>query len=945
MHPDAPMGRPRRAALAAGLALGLGLGGRAAGQAPATEDPAPAAPEPGGAPLSADPAEAPDPDGLSPTAVRAREAAREAWARGDARAALASWTLVLSERPELEEALLGLALAQEARGELAAAARSYGRLPQHPEANKALGRLRLAEDPEQAAAAFTRALQLLPEDPEASLGLARARATADPAQSRSLARAYLCCAAPPIDTEGIVEISVAWRDLGMDEDAAQLLREALARDPEGPRAAELRGRIDRIQVERAARGLALGGSRALPPAARAELEAARAQAAAGQAQAAAERVDRVLVDHPSSAEARATQGDLLLQEGEVAKAEQAWGWAVALDPEQPEWRARLGMLLADRYAGRRHAEAAEHLRLATQLRPGQGSLHLRLAEVLVGLGRFEDAEVEVRAALAAQPEPSARARAAALLEDLERAPPPVSAPPAAPEVPEAGAPPAAVQTARVARVYLDRGDIERAKAELIVVRTLAPEWTGGLNLAAGIALREGALDEAEAAFRRSLAADPAQPQVELALADLLALRGAEDEAAARLERAAEGGAVDARWALAQRAWSRGQLLEANRQLRAYFASAPQGITLEPARSLQRQVQRRIQWIAASVGAGIALLTGILFARRRAAARRTDLARLVQHDPELAPTVARLLTAIRHEVLKHNTTLLDEVAHAVEHGDHHAATFAAGRLFGPPDRGSGGRGGPTAGEGGVLSRFRGYIDQLSALAARAGLRLDVPRDPVLGPLCAHMDALADLAGPMRSPADPAALSAALRRLSLALNGESYRALGHLVRRLGALRLEAPLIQAVDARVRAEPQLAHAALPPLSIDIPEDGVPVRILKGDLEDVLANLLRNAAVAVREAQAQGAAPGRLGLHVEEEDDAITGMESVNLRVLDDAPGELTESMIRGREAGRGLGLVVDLVTRHDGSLSVERRPDERAAGYTKAVVVRLQRAELESA
>jgi nitrogen-specific signal transduction histidine kinase len=72
--------------------------------------------------------------------------------------------------------------------------------------------------------------------------------------------------------------------------------------------------------------------------------------------------------------------------------------------------------------------------------------------------------------------------------------------------------------------------------------------------------------------------------------------------------------------------------------------------------------------------------------------------------------------------------------------------------------------------------------------------------------------------------------------------------------------------------------------------------------------------------------------------------METVNLRVLDDAPGELTESMIRGREAGRGLGLVVDLVTRHDGSLSVERRPDERAAGYTKAVVVRLQRAESEA-
>jgi signal transduction histidine kinase len=245
---------------------------------------------------------------------------------------------------------------------------------------------------------------------------------------------------------------------------------------------------------------------------------------------------------------------------------------------------------------------------------------------------------------------------------------------------------------------------------------------------------------------------------------------------------------------------------------------------------------------------------------------------------------------------------------------------------------------------VLQRFDDYVDQLRALARRAGLRLDVHSDPVLGPLCAQMAALGALAGPLRAPTDPAALSAELRRLSLALNGESYRALGRLVRRLGALRLGPELIAAVNQRVRAEPQLAHADLPPLQVEIPEDGVPVRILKGDLEDVLANLLRNAAAAVFEAQAAGVGAGRLGLHVEEEDDAITGMETVNLRVLDDAPGELTESMIRGREAGRGLGLVVDLVTRHDGSLSVERRPDERAAGYTKAVVVRLQRAESEA-
>jgi signal transduction histidine kinase len=308
--------------------------------------------------------------------------------------------------------------------------------------------------------------------------------------------------------------------------------------------------------------------------------------------------------------------------------------------------------------------------------------------------------------------------------------------------------------------------------------------------------------------------------------------------------------------------------------------------------------------------------------------------MVARAPELAPELARTLTAIRHEVLKHNTNLLSDVAHALEHGDGHAAAFAAQRLFGAP-----------GGDGGVLSRFRGDIHQIDVLARRIGLRFHPPSDPVLGPLIRRMDALAALEGPMRHPRDRAALAARLRTLSSALNSDSYRALGQLIRRLGTLALKEALVRAVDARVRAEPQLAALDLPPLALDLPADPPMVRVLKGDLEDVLANLLRNAAVAVGAARAQGRAVGRLGLRVEEEDDAITGVESVLIRVLDDAPERLTASMVHGREAGRGLGLVVDLIHRHDGSLTVEERPDERAEGYTKAVVVRLQRAEADEA
>ena len=79
-----------------------------------------------------------------------------------------------------------------------------------------------------------------------------------------------------------------------------------------------------------------------------------------------------------------------------------------------------------------------------------------------------------------------------------------------------------------------------------------------------------------------------------------------------------------------------------------------------------------------------------------------------------------------------------------------------------------------------------------------------------------------------------------------------------------------------------------------------------------------------------------RIAVILEEDDDPITGLELVVLRFCDTAPGTLTNAMIQGRSIGRGLGLAVDLITRHNGSIEVEDEP-----GYSKAVAVRLPRAE----
>jgi len=79
-----------------------------------------------------------------------------------------------------------------------------------------------------------------------------------------------------------------------------------------------------------------------------------------------------------------------------------------------------------------------------------------------------------------------------------------------------------------------------------------------------------------------------------------------------------------------------------------------------------------------------------------------------------------------------------------------------------------------------------------------------------------------------------------------------------------------------------------------------------------------------------------RVSVTLAEEADPITGLEEVVLSFYDNAPGVLTTEMIRSRNIGRGLGLALDLVTRHDGSLRV------RPVADGKHVEVRLPRAEV---
>jgi len=874
------------------------------------------------------PARAVPMDALDPATRQLVETAQAAQQAHDWRRATAAWKLVLGKDPVFPLAVVGLGRAQEAQGDKAGAARTYGRLPADPDAVEALARLVEVEDPARAADLYGRLQSLRLGDPEPHRLQVEALTRSDPKAALQELGVWLALVEGEPDGRTIIDVALALRALGEEESARTLLERYLAAWPEGTEAGEAQGRLDRMAVETAARELTVGASQPLSARQQERVEAARRRAARGQAEPALAELREVVQEAPRSADAWGALGDVHVLLGRIDEAERAYAWAAALAPEEATWQARLGLLLADRYGGRRHREADELLSRALALRPTWSELRYRQGQVRQGLGDWDAAAEAYEAYLGEEPQGPFAEAARQAVADLRRTAP---APPEIPRIaaPDQDMPAEALDHYRIARVYWDQGDMVSSRSELDLALAQAPAWPAALNLLAALHMRAGEAPQALDAWQRSLAADPQQPLVKLNLGQRLRQQGDLPGARALLDEAAQGGAEDAWYLLAEMSWQEHHLLEARRYLDHYAAVSTGGISQEPARLLRGRVEGRIRLVegGATGAVGLVLLGGGAWLVRRRTGR--TLADLVARAPEVSHDLARLLSAIRHEVLKHNTTLLDEVAQALENGDHHAVRWAALRLFGD------GRGSE-----GVVDRFESYLAAISRLGRQHGVRLDLRRrDPVLAPMWRAMRRLRGLARQLRHPAGAGeGVPAELRRISVSLNDQGYQALGRLVREMGTLRLDGDLLRAVDARVRSEPAFDGEELPPLELDVPEQAVPLKVFRGDLEDIVANLLRNAYRA--EVEAVGPGLRRVGLSVFEEEDEITGLEHVVLELRDNAPGKLTDAMIRGRSIGRGLGLAVDLITRHEGSITVAPAR-EGGLSWTKAVVVRLRRAE----
>jgi signal transduction histidine kinase len=314
---------------------------------------------------------------------------------------------------------------------------------------------------------------------------------------------------------------------------------------------------------------------------------------------------------------------------------------------------------------------------------------------------------------------------------------------------------------------------------------------------------------------------------------------------------------------------------------------------------------------AAAGLGVAVPVLWVVSRRRGA----SLAELLDRAPTTWRDVARIVSAIRHEVLKHHTTLLPAVADALDDGDPEPATWTSERLFAA---------------GGPLDRFDGYVAELEQLGRRVGVSLDLRRkDPTFAPLLRAMGRLRGLRRTLARGGRRAA--GELRDISACLHDITYPALGVLIRRMCVLSLDEALLRRVWQAVADEPAFRGASLPALELEGDLDGLHLRIWKDELVDILVNVVRNAV----QASVDGGHP-RVGIAVGTEEDPVTYLERVVVRVRDDAARRISTAMIRSRYIEGGLGLTVDLISRNGGSIHVEDEP-----GWSKAVVVRLPRVE----
>ena len=318
-------------------------------------------------------------------------------------------------------------------------------------------------------------------------------------------------------------------------------------------------------------------------------------------------------------------------------------------------------------------------------------------------------------------------------------------------------------------------------------------------------------------------------------------------------------------------------------------------------------------------------------------RGASLAQLLARAPKSFPEVARILSLIRHEILKHNTAFLTDVGRALEMDEPDAevrAAIVARRLFGEHRGGTPAQAGREGGlrERGIYGRFLGYMAELQKVGRSHGVTLNLGRkDPIFSAMIDAFEDLQGLEGLQRTPSrdKPTVKLEWARRLVRSghvLGRKAFESLSSVIHALCIVEVDPALVREVFGHVVAEAQFAGLQI--AELQVAGERARVRVFRSDLEDILTNVIRNS---LHSSVLYAARPIALGVALVTEMDEITGLCTLAIRIQDRSSEQLSNEMLRGRYVERGMGITADLLSRYDGSIAVEPEP-----GWQKAVVLR---------
>jgi tetratricopeptide (TPR) repeat protein len=724
-----------------------------------------------------------------------------------------------------------------------------------------------------------------------------------------------------------------YREKEAFDDAIRVYNELLAR-PLGPHSRGVDGIVKDLELERSLRELEK--TQGFRPTEEAEAAYGRGLAAlrVGDLVTAQSQLDAAIGTSPWFPRAYHTRGVVHARNGRFTKAVDDLKRAVWMDRSDYEAHIKLGMIYKKEFAGAEDESAIEHLEAALRLRPDLDRLHLLLGELYARTDRQKAREHYARYVELSDLDDADADKARRAIAELEReirqdAPPDI-APPA--EKALRFLPPKLQRL--INEAYLrgtEHQDWAEAERTLLSARDEFPDEPIVLNQLARVVFAQGREGDARQYWEQSLGMREDQMEVHEQLG--LLLRGdLPDAAIGHLRRAAELGSLTARYVLAELLWEQAQPIEASEQLDAYLAEAGDyDLFWDRAQALEQEIARRFLQFYLATGLVIAFVTIVPTWRLYRHYRGASLGQLLEREPKSFPEVARILSLIRHEILKHNTAFLSDVGRALELDEPDAeprAAVLARRMFGDPADTRSRRAEPA----GIYGRFLGYLEQLEQVGRAHRVTLNLHRkDPIFRPMIKAFEDIAARSERLRHPdrlrtGAKLELARAINRAGDVLGRRAFEQLSGLIRELCIVNVDRGLVASIYDQVVGEKQFAGQRLAPLQVG--GAGAQVRIFRTDFEDIVANVVRNS---LRSSLLWAAPPVGLGIDLVVEVDEITGLSTLAIRVKDRSPEQLSNEMLRGRYVERGMGITVDLLSRYDGAIAVEHE-----AGWSKAVVLR---------